>query len=390
VIAAAFLSMVLHSWGVAQDAPAPAPTANGPATANQASPNDTSPDKTRKSEKPAAAKDEPGITEEELKQQLEGKMFYLRSGYLDNTLHFNDAGQLINSSTKASFTLNLIHIDKVHLTKNKLELQGARYGLHFLGDGPTADAFTNADKVRITPKKKLVTITIERERVVKTKKEKTGKHGKGATSPVNPSSGAQAEAAAVNPPAPSKEGNQTRANRELRTAIQTVLAPELDEKMVAAMPDFWQRYFQAMASKTDFKPSDPAVLRPNAVDRKARLLSTFEPPSNEFAQNAGVVGMAQYHVVVGPDGKAGEIAVARPIGFGLDENAVDSIRKAAFEPAMKDGKPVPVMLDLLVQFRIYSKRTESPGGTETSAVAKEAPVLPGPYSANKPAVEAPK
>ena len=74
--------------------------------------------------------------------------------------------------------------------------------------------------------------------------------------------------------------------------------------------------------------------------------------------------MALYHVVVGADGKPGEIAVARPIGFGLDENAVASIRKASFSPAMKDGKPVPVLLDLVVQFRIYSKRTSVMGTPE--------------------------
>jgi len=86
-------------------------------------------------------------------------------------------------------------------------------------------------------------------------------------------------------------------------------------------------------------------------------VTNFEPASNEFAQAAAVAGMAVYHTVIGPDGKPGEIAVARPIGFGLDENAVEAIRNARFEPAMKNGKAVPVLLDLVVQFRIFSKRT---------------------------------
>jgi hypothetical protein len=89
--------------------------------------------------------------------------------------------------------------------------------------------------------------------------------------------------------------------------------------------------------------------------------------------------MALYHTVVGADGKPGEIAIGRPIGFGLDESAVDSIRKARFEPAMKDGKPVPVMLDLVVQFRIYSQRTAAASGAEAGDKPAE-PVLPGPYT----------
>jgi hypothetical protein len=150
------------------------------------------------------------------------------------------------------------------------------------------------------------------------------------------------------------------------------------------MPDFWKLYYQAVAAKTDYRPKDGAVLRQSAVDKKARLISVFEPASNEFAQSHGVAGLALYHVVIGPDGKAGEIAVARPIGFGLDESAADSIHKAAFEPAMKDGHPVPVLLDLIVEFHIYSARTAATskpdGDVETAKRDKTPVMLPGPYS----------
>ena len=143
------------------------------------------------------------------------------------------------------------------------------------------------------------------------------------------------------------------------------------------MPDFWKLYYEAAANKTDYRPNDSAVLRDNTVDKKAQLLTTFEPQSNQYAQDHGVAGMSLYHVVVGADGKPAEIAVARPIGFGLDESAVESIRKAVFSPAIKDGKPAPVLLDLVVEFRIYSKRTDVVSKqTEQSA----GPVLPGPYS----------
>jgi hypothetical protein len=97
--------------------------------------------------------------------------------------------------------------------------------------------------------------------------------------------------------------------------------------------------------------------------------------------------MALYHTVIGADGKPGEIAVGRPIGFGLDENAVEAIRKATFTPAVKDGKNVPVLLDLVVQFRIFSKRTAATNKPEPEAKPEAAkpevvvkPALPGPYS----------
>jgi TonB family protein len=169
----------------------------------------------------------------------------------------------------------------------------------------------------------------------------------------------------------------------LKSALDRIFAPGLDDRMMAAMPDFWKLYYQAAAAKTDYRPADPAILRQNTVDKKAKLISTFEPDSNEYAQANGVAGLALYHVVIGADGKPGEIAVARPIGFGLDENAVEAIRKASFEPAIKDGQPVPVLLDLVVQFRIFSKRTAVAGQPEERNKPPE-PQLPGPYSVQHP------
>ena len=140
-------------------------------------------------------------------------------------------------------------------------------------------------------------------------------------------------------------------------ALDRIFAQGIDERMIAAMPDFWKLYYQAAAAKTDYRPQDSQILRQSNVDQKAKLISTVEPPSNELAQANGIAGMALYHAVIGTDGKPQQIVAGRPIGFGLDESAVATIRKATFQPAIKEGKPVPVWLDLVVSFRIYSKRT---------------------------------
>jgi TonB family protein len=343
-----------------------------------------------------------------------------------------------------------------------VELEGTRFGLHFNEQLAYEDSSTSYDKVRITPNKKVVRITIDREMVVnpKKKKESAKEKAKAAksgpmpvpgapTQPVGPatspaaaaSTPSQAPPTAVpdqtaqasstppsTSPAPSTDApgtatsaasaassepgemsdadqlkasiaatpeaerpadpssvttttSQAHANQLLRDALDKIFAPGLDQRMMAAMPDFWKLYYQAAAAKADYRPADATILRQNTVDEKAHLLTSFEPDSNDFAQNAGVAGMALYHTIIGADGKPGEIAVARPIGFGLDENAVAAIRKAKFSPAMKDGKPVPVMLDLVVQFRIFSNRTAAKGATETAEKDKTAePVLPGPYS----------
>jgi TonB family protein len=62
--------------------------------------------------------------------------------------------------------------------------------------------------------------------------------------------------------------------------------------------------------------------------------------------------------VVDATGVPREMAIARPIGFGLDEKAVDAIKNSRFRPATLNGQPVPVVVDLVVTFRIYSNRTK--------------------------------
>jgi TonB family protein len=365
-----------------------------------------------------------GITEAELKQLLVGKALYLRDGYLDNSLSFNEHGHLIGHSPQGSYTLSAVQIDKVRLSKHKVTLEGARYGLHFLGQMPSEDTSTAFDRVRITPNKKLVKITIDREMVVKPKKEKEAKGGKEPTTgkeeneksshfwhlkrpgapateqaqPAPPSAAPELSEAdqlkasiAATPeaerPADPKSVTTTispaHATKVFKDALDQVFAQGLDERLMASLPDFWKLYYQAVAAKADYRPNDPSILRQNTVDQKARLLTTFEPDSNEFAQAHGVAGMAQYHAVVGPDGKVGEVAISRPIGFGLDENAVAAIRKASFQPAIKDGKPVAVMLNLDVPFRIFSKMTNVRPQPEPAEKPAE-PILPGPYSVPRP------
>ena len=345
------------------------------------------------------------IKEDQLKQLLVGKTLYLRAGYQDNNLEFDEQGRLTGHSATGSYTLSQIQINRVKLSKKKMELEGDRYALHFLGAAPSDDLTAATDRVKINPKKKAVHISFMREDVDKPKKDrdkggkKQEKHSaktrttETATAPPATASSTGSDTAGVEPGVndlPTDNDHQSdkkstttksaaQSSQMLLTALDNVFSLGVDERMIAAMPDFWKLFYQAAESKTDYKPTDPGVFRESAVDQKAKLISALDPPSNEFAQANGVAGLAMYHAVVGSDGKVEEVVAGRPIGFGLDEAAEQNIRKATFQPGMKDGKPVPVALDLVVSFRIYSKRTSQPGGQETSEKPDE-PVLPGPYT----------
>jgi protein TonB len=45
--------------------------------------------------------------------------------------------------------------------------------------------------------------------------------------------------------------------------------------------------------------------------------------------------------------------VVRSLGMGLDEKALDAVARYRFKPAMKGGKPVAAMIDVLVDFRLF-------------------------------------
>ncbi|MGB7267619.1 MAG: hypothetical protein WBC92_19030, partial [Terracidiphilus sp.] len=126
-------------------AAAPQTTPAAPAASQPASPPPQPPSPA--SSQTAQSSQSPGITEDELRQMLVGKQLFLRGGYLDNDLSFNEHGVLISHSAQGSYTLCEIQIDKVHLEKHKVELEGERFGLHFLGALPSEDPTKAVDRV---------------------------------------------------------------------------------------------------------------------------------------------------------------------------------------------------------------------------------------------------
>jgi TonB family protein len=58
-------------------------------------------------------------------------------------------------------------------------------------------------------------------------------------------------------------------------------------------------------------------------------------------------------MVVDQRGAPQQVRVTRKLGMGLDEKAIEAVRKWKFEPAMKDGKPVAVQISVEVNFRLY-------------------------------------
>jgi len=82
------------------------------------------------------------------------------------------------------------------------------------------------------------------------------------------------------------------------------------------------------------------------------LLSKVEPEYSEEARVAKIQGTAVLTVVIGVDGHAADITLARSIGFGLDEKALDAVTQWQFKPGAQNGLPVPVSAQIEVNFRL--------------------------------------
>ena len=83
-----------------------------------------------------------------------------------------------------------------------------------------------------------------------------------------------------------------------------------------------------------------------------RLLYKEEPEYSEEARKAKYQGVVMLAVEVWEDGLAHNIRVLRSLGLGLDEKAVEAVKKWKFSPGKKDGKPVRVAAQIQVSFRL--------------------------------------
>jgi len=84
------------------------------------------------------------------------------------------------------------------------------------------------------------------------------------------------------------------------------------------------------------------------------VIHSVEAEFSDEARRAKYQGICMVSLIVDAQGNPQDIHVARALGMGLDEKAVEAIRQYKFKPAMKDGKmAVPVMITIEVDFRLY-------------------------------------
>jgi len=77
-----------------------------------------------------------------------------------------------------------------------------------------------------------------------------------------------------------------------------------------------------------------------------------DPEYSEEARKAKYSGVVVLSIEVDQTGRTRNLRVAKGVGLGLDEKAIEAVKQWRFKPGLKNGKPVIVRAQVEVNFRL--------------------------------------
>lgn len=84
-----------------------------------------------------------------------------------------------------------------------------------------------------------------------------------------------------------------------------------------------------------------------------RAIYSPEPEFSEEARRSKYQGEVTLLATITADGRTHDLRVVRSLGMGLDEKALEAVRTWRFEPGKKDGRPVAVQMNIIVNFHLF-------------------------------------
>ena len=120
-------------------------------------------------------------------------------------------------------------------------------------------------------------------------------------------------------------------------------------------------------------PLSLLVFAPVMEAQPPTLVETTVPTYSDEALRAEMEGIVMVSAMVGADGYAHELRIARSLGLGLDEKALEAVRMWRLNPSVADGTAAPMPANIPVPFVMPSKSSrwhllgakfETPEGAE--------------------------
>jgi TonB family protein len=255
-----------------------------------------------------------------LRSRLINRPLYLRGLWQEDGLHFDPAGNLIGTSHTLPFTLCGIEIKAVELKPKSLLLEGRRVGIEFDNNTPH----------------RIVIVT---------------------GSPQHSGFDEEMRVEIDAPP-----------NGDYTAALDAIFTDDL-ASFVPSLRFAWQlyatRHFLHGPPPPDPNPDQPAAppaepkldpwtppasAKGAGGDTPAHLIKSVPPQYNQYARVNRIAGNCLISLVVGRDGKPSHVNIMRPIGFGLDEEALRVVEQSVFTPAIVDGQPALSEMSFTINF----------------------------------------
>jgi TonB family protein len=124
-----------------------------------------------------------------------------------------------------------------------------------------------------------------------------------------------------------------------RVAMYVPVRFRLDRQMYGA------RLPRAAVENDIFQIAEGGITAP-------RIISRVGPSYTEEARTAKVEGTVVLFAEISSTGAVENVVVLHKLGKGLDESAVRSIKQWKFSPALKDGRPVAVVITIEMNFSL--------------------------------------
>jgi TonB family protein len=248
-----------------------------------------------------------------LRADYQKKVFLLRGFYQDSQLHYDTAGHLQQQAHTGPWTTAFVYINSLDSKNGKLTFKTSRVVQIF-----------DAKKQMFRPSRTRQSVVIE-----------------------------------VDAELPNEAA--------LRQALANVFL-DAHDPLAQLVPDYWRGVVERMAydgvlrpepkmevdrSKCDPAPTTDSPCFLGGVVKAPIVISSPDPDYPEFARAFKFEGTVVLWTMIDETGHTAKTRIVRPLGFGLDDKAVEAVRRWTFHPATHDGQPVPVQINVEVNFRLY-------------------------------------